>query len=112
MKKIEALIRPEKVKAVRQALEAAGCPGLTLIQVDGHGNQRGTVQKILGEEYRVGIIPKTKIEVVVHDSDARTIIDAIAAAARTGTVGDGKIFVSSIEEAVRIRTGENGDQGL
>jgi len=112
MKKIEAFIRSEKVKAVRRALEAAGCPGLTLIQVDGHGNQRGTVQKIMGEEYRVGIMPKTKIEVVVHDRDARNIVDAIAAAARTGMVGDGKIFVSGIEEAVRIRTGESGDTGL
>jgi len=106
------VIRSERVGAVRRALEQVNCPGLTIIQVDGHGNQRGSVQKILGEEYKVGILPKTKIELVVKDSDVLGVAEAITAAARTGQIGDGKIFVSPVEEVIRIRTGEKGEGAL
>ncbi|MFA5099697.1 MAG: P-II family nitrogen regulator [Candidatus Omnitrophota bacterium] len=112
MKKIAAIIRPERVGAVRKALENIDCPGLTIIQVDGHGNQRGTVQKIMGEEYKVGLLPKTKIELVVKDGDVQKAVAAISSSARTGQIGDGKIFVSSIEEVIRIRTGETGEGAL
>ncbi len=112
MEKIEAYIRPEKVGAVCKALGEAGINGLNITQVDGHGKQRGTVQKIGSEEYKVGILPKTKLEIVVRDQDVNKFIDVIIAAARTGEIGDGKIFVSSIEEAIRIRTGEKGEQVL
>jgi len=112
MKKIEAFIRPEKTGAVRKAVEALDITGLNIAQVDGCGKQRGTVQKFNGCEYKVGILPKTKIEIVVADNDVKKVVDAIVAAARTGEVGDGKIFVSAIEEAVRIRTGETGKGGL
>jgi len=112
MKKVTAVIRSERVGAVRRALEQVNCPGLTIIQVDGHGNQRGSVQKILGEEYKVGILPKTKIELIVKDSDVTGVAAAIMAAARTGQIGDGKIFVSPIDEVIRIRTGEKGEGAL
>ena len=112
MKKITAIIRPERVGAARKALEKADCPGLTIIQVDGHGNQRGTVQKIMGEEYKVGLLPKTKLELVVKDSEVQKVVAAIRDAARTGQIGDGKIFVSPVEEAIRIRTGETGEGAL
>jgi nitrogen regulatory protein P-II 1 len=112
MKKVAAIIRPERVGAVRRALEKIACPGLTIIQVDGHGNQHGTVQKIQGEEYKVGLLPKTKLEMVVKDSDVKNVIEAIRASAATGQIGDGKIFISAIEEVVRIRTGETGENAL
>lgn len=112
MKKIEAYIRPEKVGTVRKALERVGINGLNITQVDGHGKQRGTIQRIGGEEYKVGILPKTKLEIVVRDQEVNKFIDVIIAASRTGEIGDGKIFVSSIEEAIRIRTGEKGEQVL
>lgn len=112
MKKIEAVIRSEKVAAVRKALEKVSFSGLTIVQVDGHGNQRGTVQKIQGEEFKVGILPKTKLELIARDSDVPGIIAAVSEAARTGAIGDGKIFVYPVEEAVRIRTGETGEKAL
>ena len=112
MKKIEAIIRPEKVAAVRKALEHVPCSGLTIIQVDGHGNQRGTVQKLNGEEFKVGILPKTKLELIAADMQVGAITAAIADAARTGTIGDGKIFVYPVEEAIRIRTGVKGEAAL
>jgi nitrogen regulatory protein P-II 1 len=112
MKKVIAIIRSERVGAVRRALEAVNCPGLTIIQVDGHGNQRGTVQKIRGMEFKVGILPKTKLELVVKDEDVKKTTAAIMEAARTGQIGDGKIFISPIEEVIRIRTGETGEVAL
>jgi nitrogen regulatory protein P-II 1 len=112
MKKISAIIRPERVGAVRKALENVDCPGLTIIQVDGHGNQRGTIQKIRGIEYKVGILPKTKIELVVKDSDVLKMVAAIRDAALTGQIGDGKIFVSPMDEVIRIRTEEIGENAL
>jgi len=112
MKKIEAFIRPEKVGAVRKALEEVDITGLNIAQVDGHGKQRGTVQKFRGTEYKVGILPKTKIEIVVRDEQVEKVCAAIIEVARTGEVGDGKIFISPVEEVIRIRTGERGGTAL
>jgi nitrogen regulatory protein P-II 1 len=112
MKKITAIIRPERVGGVRRALEAVNCPGLTIIQVDGHGNQRGAVQKIRGMEFKVGILPKTKLELVVKDEDVKKTTGAIIEAARTGQIGDGKIIVTPVEEVIRIRTNESGEKAL
>ena len=108
MKKIEAIIRSEKVGVVRQALEKTNFTGLTLIQVNGHGHQKGTVQRWKNQDYKVGILPKTKIEIVVHDNDVKTIVATICETAKTGEYGDGKIFIYPVEEAVRVRTGETG----
>lgn len=112
MKKIEAYFRPEKTGAVRKAVEELDITGLNICQVDGHGKQRGAVQRFNGHEYTVGIFPKTKLEIVVKDSDVKTVVDAIVAGARTGKCGDGKIFISDVTEVVRIRTGEMGETGL
>ena len=113
MKKIEAIIRPEKLDAVRQALEDVGsCPGVTVSRVDGHGKQKGVVQQFRGLEYNVSLLPKMKIEIVVNDDDLQRCMDAVADAARTGEVGDGKIFVSTIEDVLRIRTGESGTEAV
>ena len=112
MKRIEAIIRPEKVDEVRRALEKVGFPGLNISEVEGHGKQKGVVQKWRGEQYRVELLPKARLEVVVNDKDAPKIVRAIQEAAKTGSVGDGKIFVSSVEEVVRIRTSETGEAAL
>jgi len=108
MKKIEAIVRSEKVSDIRNALERISYTGLTLTQVDGHGNQKGTIQKWKGVEHKITIIPKTKIEVVVDDGDVEKIVETIADAARTGELGDGKIFVYAVEAVMRIRTGQKG----
>jgi len=112
MKKIEAIIQPTKVDAVCAALEAAGSGGIMITEIQGHGKQKGLKQQWRGTEYKVSFLPKTKIEVVVKDQDVDRIMKAITNAARTGEIGDGKIFISSIEEAVRVRTGERGDIAL
>ena len=112
MKKIEAIIRAEKIGDVRQALNKAGYPGLTLTEVEGHGKQRGVTQQWRGESYKVELLQKVKIEIVSSDKDANRIVDAIASSAKTGAVGDGKIFVSDVKEAVRIRTGEKGEDAV
>jgi nitrogen regulatory protein P-II 1 len=110
MQKIEAIIRPEKVNDVKQALDDMGFHGMNLIQVTGRGAQRGIVhQGRGGETVTVDLLPKVKIEVVVPDTAVDRVIDAIIAAARTGNIGDGKIFVIPVAEAVRVRTGERGD---
>lgn len=110
MKKIEAIIRPEKVSDVKAALDDIGLHGMNLIQVTGRGAQRGIVhQGRGGETVTVDLLPKVKVEVVVPDQAVERAIDAICAAARTGNIGDGKIFVIPVEEAVRVRTGERGE---
>lgn len=110
MKKIEAIIRPEKLLDVKQALDDLGFHGLTITQVTGRGAQRGIVhQGRGGETVTVDILPKTKVEVVVPDTAVERVIEAIIRSARTGNIGDGKIFVIPVEEAVRVRTGERGD---
>lgn len=112
MKKIEAIIRPEKLDDVKKALEASGYPGITITQIEGHGKQKGVTQQWRGEVYKVDFLPKTKVEVVASDRDQEKILSAIQRAAGTGAVGDGKIFVSNIDEVVRIRTGEKGDKAI
>ena len=112
MKKIEAIVRPEKVDDVRKAIEAVGYPGITIIEAEGHGKQKGVVQQWRGETYRVEFLPKVKMEIVVSEADSERIIQAVIKAAKTGAVGDGKIFVSDVRDVVRIRTGERGEGAL
>ncbi len=112
MKKIEAIIRPEKLGDVRAALEKAGYPGLMLTEIEGHGKQKGVTQQWRGEEYRVDLLPKVKLELVVADKDVERIVETILAAAKTGSVGDGKIFISDVKEVIRIRTGERSEAAL
>ncbi len=112
MKKIEVIIRPEKLEAVRGALEDAGCRGLMITEIEGHGKQKGIVQQWRGEKYRVELLPKVKVDVVVKNDDLDRIVKAIIASAKTGEIGDGKIFISDVQDAIRIRTGENGDKAL
>jgi nitrogen regulatory protein P-II 1 len=110
MKKIEVIVRPEKLNDVKQALDDLGIHGMNVISVTGRGAQRGIVhQGRGGETVTVDMLPKIKIEVVVADMAVDRVIDAVVAAARTGNIGDGKIFVIPVEEAVRVRTGERGD---
>jgi len=112
MKKIEAIIREEKLEAVRKALENSGYYGMTVSEVSGRGRQGGlTLQWRVGE-YRVDFLPKTKIEVVVLDEDVGRILNAIANSVRTGEIGDGKIFVLPVENAVCVRTGEEGENAI
>ena len=112
MKKIEAVIRPEKLDAVRQALEESGYPGLTITQIEGHGMQKGTVQQWRGEQYKLDFLPKVKVEIICIDADTEKIIKTLLESAFTGGVGDGKIFVYDVAEVVRIRTRERGERAL
>ncbi len=112
MKKIEAIIREEKLEAVRAALRDSGYLGMTVSEVSGHGRQGGlTLQWRVGE-YRVDLLPKLKVEVVVADEDVGRIVDAIASSVRTGEIGDGKLFVLPVEDVVRLRTGEKGEKAI
>ena len=108
MKKIEAVIKPFKLDDVKEALQDIGVQGMTVLEAKGYGRQKGHSELYRGAEYVIDFLPKIKIEVVVADDLAPAVIEAIQTAARTGKIGDGKIFVSNIEEAVRIRTGESG----
>jgi len=112
MKKIEAVIKPFKLEDVKDALAEAGITGMTVSEVKGYGRQQGHSELYRGAEYVVDFLPKVKIEVVVDDGTVRTVIEKIVEAARTGKIGDGKIFVSSVEKAVRIRTGEEDEEAL
>ena len=112
MKKVEAIIRPEKVDEVRRALEKVGSPGLNIAEVEGYGKQKGVIQQWRGEQYRVELLPKVRLQVVIGDKDVKKIVSAIQESAKTGAVGDGKIFVSSVEEVIRIRTGESGEAAI
>lgn len=112
MKKIEAIIRPDSLEKVRKSLDTLGYPGITITEVEGHGKQKGLTQQWRGEKFRIELLPKVKVEIVVKDRDAGTIASAIESAAKTGEIGDGKIFISTVEEAVRIRTGERGEGAL
>ncbi|MEM9176103.1 MAG: P-II family nitrogen regulator [Myxococcota bacterium] len=108
MKKIEAIIKPFKLDDVKQALSGLGVEGLTVTEVKGFGRQKGHTELYRGAEYVVDFLPKIKLEIVIDDDKADAVIEAIVAAANTGKIGDGKIFVMALEEAVRIRTGERG----
>jgi len=112
MKKIEAIIRPFKLEDVKEALLEEGIRGLTITEVRGYGRQKGHKETYRGAEYEIEFVPKLKIEVVVDDDIAEKVIDAILKTAKTGQVGDGKIFISSIEDAIRIRTDESGIEAL
>lgn len=112
MKKIEAIVRPEKLPSVIEALQEVGYPGMTITDVKGHGKQKGLTQQWRGREYKVDFLAKTKVEVVVIDEDVAATLSAIVRAARIGETGDGKIFVLPVENAVRVRTGDRGDDAI
>jgi nitrogen regulatory protein PII len=112
MKKIEAIIKPFKLEEVKAALSEIGIQGMTLTEVKGFGRQKGHTEIYRGSEYTVDFLPKVKLEIVVEDAQAHQVVQTIVKTANTGKIGDGKIFVSSIEEAVRIRTGERGDSAV
>jgi nitrogen regulatory protein P-II 1 len=112
MQKIEAMIQPSRLDAVKEALIEIGVEGMTILEARGHGRQKGHTEFYRGREYTVDLLPKVKLELVVHDEAAEKVIHAIATAARTGHIGDGKIFVSRIDEAIRIRNDERGDAAL
>jgi len=112
MKKVEAIIKPFKLDEVKEALNAAGLSGLTVCEVKGFGRQKGHTELYRGAEYIVDFIPKIKIEIVIDDKLLKKAIDTIQKTANTGKIGDGKIFVTSIEEAIRIRTGEKGNNAI
>jgi nitrogen regulatory protein PII len=112
MKKIEAIIKPFKLSEVKDALNELGIQGMTVIEVKGYGRQKGHTEIYRGSEYTVDFLPKIKIETVVADQQVKAAVDAIIKAAKTGKIGDGKIFISTIEEAIRIRTDERGDNAV
>jgi len=112
MKRITAIIKPFKLDEVREALAEVGVSGLTVTEVKGFGRQKGHTELYRGAEYVVDFLPKIKIEVVLSDDSSEQAIDAITRAARTGRIGDGKIFVSEVEQAIRIRTGETGESAI
>ena len=112
MKKIEAIIQPFKLDEVKEALKSIGIDGMTISEVRGHGRQKGHKEVYRGQEYQVDLLPKVKLEMVVPSSRAEEVISTLAAAARTGKIGDGKIFVYDVAEAVRIRNGDRGESAL
>jgi nitrogen regulatory protein P-II 1 len=112
MKKIEAIIKPFKLDEVREALSAIGVTGLTVTEVKGFGRQKGHTELYRGAEYVVDFLPKIKVELVVAEALAEAAIEAIIQAARTGKIGDGKIFVTGVEQVIRIRTGETGEAAI
>jgi nitrogen regulatory protein P-II 1 len=112
MKKVEAIIRPEKLTIVHEALKDLGYPGMTISEVKGHGVQKGIVQQWRGRQYTVEFLPKVKIEIVVPDNAVDRLLQVIKENAETGSIGDGKAFVSPVEDAMRLRTGERGEVAL
>ena len=112
MKKIEAIIKPFKLDEVKEALQAAGVQGMTLAEVKGFGRQKGHTELYRGAEYVVDFLPKIKVEVVVNDADVAKVVETIQKTANTGKIGDGKIFVTAVEEVIRIRTGETGSKAI
>jgi nitrogen regulatory protein PII len=112
MKKIEAVIKPFKLDEVKNALQGVGVKGLTVTEVKGFGRQRGHTEVFRGVEYQVDFVPKVKVEVVVDADMAAAVIDALSDAAQTGKIGDGKIFVTELEDVIRIRTGERGTDAI
>jgi nitrogen regulatory protein P-II 1 len=112
VRKIEAIIRPERLEPVRLQLEQAGCRGVSVTEIQGHGQQKGIVCQWRGEQYKVDLLPKLKIETVVEDDLVERVLRAIVEGAQTGEIGDGKIFVLPVETAVKIRTGQRGEPAL
>lgn len=109
MKQIQAIIRREKLGDVMDALEAIHCPGIMAWAIEGHGKQKGIKEQFRGRSYTVRLIPKVKIEIIVQDEEVDSVVEAILKSAATGQVGDGKIFISTVDQAIRIRTGEAGE---
>ena len=112
MKKIEAIIKPFKLDEVKEALQEVGLQGITVLEAKGFGRQKGHTELYRGAEYVIDFLPKVKIEVIVNDEQVEGAVEAIRKAAETGRIGDGKIFVSAIEQAIRIRTGETGSEAV
>jgi nitrogen regulatory protein PII len=112
MKKIEAIIKPFKLEEVKEALAEVGVQGMTVTEVKGFGRQKGHTEIYRGSEYTVDFLPKVKIEIVVDDAQAESVAAAIVKSANTGKIGDGKVFISNVEEAIRIRTGETGNSAV
>ena len=112
MKKVEAIIKPFKLEEVKEALSNVGVKGLTVIEVKGFGRQKGHKELYRGAEYEIEFLPKVKLEVVVSENELEIVIEAIVSSARTGRLGDGKVFVSPVEEVVRIRTNERGAEAI
>ncbi len=112
MKGIVAIIRPNKLDAVKDALEEIGCHGMTVTEVKGRGRQLGITESYRGSDYRIDMLPKTRLEIVVADDQVDNVIDKIVKTAQTGDIGDGKIFISPVEEVVRIGTGERGTEAV
>ncbi len=112
LKKVEAIIKPFKLDEVKEGLNAAGLSGLTVSEVKGFGRQKGHTELYRGAEYVVDFLPKVKLEIVVGEEQVATVVETIQEAAKTGRIGDGKIFVNSVEEVIRIRTGERGEDAL
>lgn len=112
MKKIEAIIKPFKLDEVKDGLNAIGIQGMTITEVKGFGRQKGHVELYRGAEYDIVFVPKIKIEIIVPDSIVQKVVSTIEERAKTGKIGDGKIFISALEEVIRIRTGETGDSAI
>jgi nitrogen regulatory protein P-II 1 len=112
VKKIEAMIQPHKLDEVKDALIKIGVDGMTAMEVRGHGRQKGHTEVYRGHEYKIDLLPKVKLEIVVPSNRVDQVVEVLSGAAKTGKIGDGKIFVSSIEDAVRIRNGERGESAL
>ena len=112
MKKLEAVIQPHKLDEVKDALTGAGVEGITVSEVRGHGRQKGHTETYRGHEYQIDLLPKVKLEMIVPAARVEQVIDVLSKAARSGKIGDGKIFISSIEDAVRIRNGDRGETAL
>lgn len=112
MKKIVAIIRPNKLDNVKDALEKIECHGMTVTDVKGRGRQLGVTESYRGRDYRIDMLPKTRLEIIVQDENTEQVIDTIVKTAQTGDIGDGKIFISPVEDVVRIRTGERGEKAV
>ncbi len=112
MKKIEAIIRTQKIEALKEALDAAGAGSMTVTEVKGRGRQKGITQQWRGAEYIVDLLPKAKIEIVVPDAKVEQVVDVICTIANTGNIGDGKIFVIPVEDVIRVRTRERGEKAV
>lgn len=112
MKKIMAIIRPSKLNVVKEALDDVGCPSMTVTEVKGRGRQKGITEIYRGREYLIDLLPKVELMMIVADNDVEKVVDTIAHSARTGEIGDGKIFVTPVEDVIRIRTSERGDDAL
>jgi nitrogen regulatory protein P-II 1 len=112
MKEVLAIIRPNKLDEVKNALEEIGCHGMTITDVKGRGRQLGITESYRGSDYRIDLLPKIRLEIIVKDEEINQVVDTIVKTAQTGDIGDGKIFISPVEEVVRIRTGERGEKAV